>query len=81
MQEAWLKLDELHQQNQPYNLIYSKNCLHLIPRIPQGSGNLPPRFSGYGWSEMAGAINLFSLESFESLSERTTDAELAGFSP
>jgi len=32
--DAWLELDRLHEQKTPYNLIYSRNCLHLIARAP-----------------------------------------------
>lgn len=78
---AWLQLDQLHQHNTPYNLIYSKGCLHLVARVPQDSNALSPQCRGYGWSEMAGAITLFSWEAFESLESREFAAELAGFAP
>lgn len=81
MQEAWLKLDELHQQNQPYNLLYSKHQLHLIPRVAQGDNKLSERSNGYGWSEMAGVINLFSREEFDALKATNIETELQSFAP
>lgn len=81
MQEAWAKLDELHQQNQPYNLIYSKQTLHLILRTPQSSEKLAARCNGYGWSEMAGVINLFSQDEFACLDTQEIAAELTNFAP
>ncbi|MFO7542465.1 MAG: hypothetical protein R6W97_06595 [Thiobacillus sp.] len=78
---AWLHLDELHQRNTPYNLIYRKAELHLIPRVPQSSDRLTPANSSFGWGEMAGAVTLFSREAFEALDANTFEAELAHFTP
>jgi hypothetical protein len=79
--EVWFELDRLHQQNTPYNLVYSKGCLHLVARVPQDSIRLNARCRGYGWSEMAGAVTLFSREAFEGLSEADFERDLASFSP
>jgi ATP adenylyltransferase/5',5'''-P-1,P-4-tetraphosphate phosphorylase II len=78
---AWFHLDQLHQHNTPYNLIYSRGCLHLVTRVPQDSGKLSPQTRGYGWSEMAGVVTLFSRDGFESLSAAEFEAELARFVP
>ena len=77
--DAWLELDRLHEQDTPYNLIYSKNCLHLVARVPQDSGKLSAQSRGYGWSEMAGAVTLFSREGYESLNRGNLETELASF--
>jgi len=77
--DAWFELDRLHQHNTPYNLIYSKDCLHLVARVPQDGPKLSAQSRGYGWSEMAGAITLFSREAFEGLSAADFEAELASF--
>lgn len=79
MQEAWLWLDQLHQQSQPYNLIYSANALHVIARAPQGSENVSSRCQGWGWSEMAGLFNLFSLDEFTHLDATAIASELGSF--
>jgi hypothetical protein len=79
--EAWLELDRLHQQNMPYNLIYSKECLHLLARVPQDSRTLSAQCCGYGWSEMAGAVTLFSKEAFEGMEAAGFEAALASFVP
>jgi hypothetical protein len=79
--DAWLELDHLHEQNIPYNLIYSKNCLQLVARVPQDNSKLSTQSRGYGWSEMAGAITLFNREAFESLSAAEFEMELARFAP
>jgi len=77
--DAWFELDRLHEHNTPYNLIYSKNCLHLVARLPQDSDKLSAASRGYGWSEMAGAVTLFSREVFEGLGAAEFEAELASF--
>jgi hypothetical protein len=77
--DAWLELERLHQHNIPYNLIYSRDRLHLVARVPQDSGKLSAQNRGYGWSEMAGAVTLFSREAFEGLCASEFEAELASF--
>jgi hypothetical protein len=79
--DAWLELERLHQQNTPYNLIYSRNCLHLVARVAQDSNKLTAPSRGYGWSEMAGAVTLFSREAFEGLGAAEFEAELVKFKP
>ncbi len=80
-ESAWLHLDQLHQHDTPYNLIYGKDCLHLVARLPQDSSRLGAQSRGYGWSEMAGAVTLFSREGFENLTAAEFEGELASFSP
>lgn len=77
--DAWFELDRLHAQNIPYNLIYSRNCLHLVARVPQDSGKLSAQSRGYGWSEMAGAVTLFGRDNYEGLGATEFEAELAAF--
>jgi ATP adenylyltransferase/5',5'''-P-1,P-4-tetraphosphate phosphorylase II len=80
-ESAWFHLDQLHQDNTPYNLIYSQGCLHCIARVPQDNDKLSAASRGFGWSEMAGAITLFSREAFEGLSEAEFERDLASFAP
>jgi hypothetical protein len=77
--DAWLELDRLHQRNTPYNLIYSKECLHLVARVPQDSDKLNATSRGYGWSEMAGAVTLFSRDAYDGLDAEGFSGELARF--
>jgi hypothetical protein len=78
---AWFHLDQLHQRNQPYNLVYGKDVLYGIARVPQDSDKLSAQTRGYGWSEMAGVVTLFSRTAFESLGAAEFEAELARFAP
>ncbi len=78
---AWLHLDELHSQGTPYNLVYAADCLHVLARAPQGSRARAAWNAGFGWSDLAGAITLFSRDEFERLSEAEIAAELAKQAP
>ncbi|NTV87483.1 MAG: hypothetical protein HGA21_12155, partial [Burkholderiaceae bacterium] len=79
--EAWFQIDQLHQQDTPYNLIYSPGSLHCIARAPQDSDALHAQSRGYGWSEMAGAVTLFSREAYDVLDASAFEAVLARFAP
>jgi hypothetical protein len=79
--EAWLELDRLHQHDIPYNLVYSRDCLHLVARLPQDHDALGADCRGYGWSEMAGALTLFSREAYEAMEAEAFAADLARFAP
>jgi hypothetical protein len=78
---AWFQLDRLHQRNLPYNLIYSRGCLHLVARVPQDNDRLSVRNRHYGWSEMAGVVTRFSRDAFEASNAAEFEAELAAFQP
>lgn len=77
--DAWFELDRLHVRGIPYNLLYGRNCMQLIARVPQDSDKLSAQSRGYGWSEMAGAVTLFSREAYEGLSAAEFEAGLACF--
>ncbi|HMM47611.1 MAG TPA: hypothetical protein PKC12_06480 [Thiobacillaceae bacterium] len=77
--DAWLEIDRLHGPNTPYNLVYGKNELHLVARVPQDHASLDPESRGYGWSEMAGALTLFSREAYDTLDALGFEARLANF--
>ena len=79
--EAWFHLDELHQRDTPYNLVYAPGSLHVLARAPQGSRVQAAWNAGFGWSDLAGAITLFSRDEFERLSEAEIAAELASLVP
>jgi hypothetical protein len=79
--EAWVELDRLHQSDTPYNLVYGRDGLHLVARCAQDSGALTAPCRGYGWSEMAGAVTVFSREAFDDFAASEYEAELARFAP
>lgn len=79
--EAWLAIDRLHAVNHPYNLLYSRAGLHLVARRPQDDPALAAETRGYGWSEMAGAVTLYSREAYASLGADAYASSLAQFAP
>jgi hypothetical protein len=80
-EQAWLHLDALHQRNQPYNLVYARDVVYCIARLPQDSAALQAACRGYGWSEMAGVVTLFSRESHAAWTAAGFESELARFAP
>lgn len=66
-ESAWFLLDELHQRGTPYNLIYGRERLHILPRAPQGVRSQPAWGAGMAWSELAGDVTVFSREDYEGL--------------
>jgi hypothetical protein len=81
VEEAWFYLDELHSQATPYNLIYAAKGLHVLARAAQGSRAQAAWNSGFAWSELAGAITLFSRDEFAHLGVKEISAELANLAP
>ena len=79
--DAWLEIDRQHQQKLPYNLVYGAGSVHCIARVPQDSDALHAQSRGYGWSEMAGAVTLFSREAYDALDASAFEAVLARFAP
>ncbi len=81
VEASWFRLDELHAAGTPYNLVYSGGGLHVLARASQGSRPLAAWSAGFGWSEMAGVINLFGREEYEGLDAGAIAAELANHAP
>lgn len=79
--EASFYLDELHSRDTPYNLLYAEGCLHVLARAPQGSRPGASWNSGFAWSEVAGAVTLFSRDEYEALAADDIARELAGLAP
>lgn len=79
--DAWLEIEHLHRAGIPYNLVYGSDSLHLIARVPQDSTRLDSATRGYGWSEMAGAVTLFTREAWDALEALAFEGMLARFAP
>lgn len=81
MEAAWIHLDELHSGGMPYNLVYDANGLHVLARAAQGSHPLAAWNAGFGWSDLAGAITLFSREEYNGISDADIAKEMAAHAP
>ncbi len=79
--EASFYLDELHGRDLPYNLLYSEKDLYVLARAPQGSRPGASWNTGFAWSEVAGAITLFSRDEYEGLGATDIAGELARLAP
>ncbi len=81
LEAAWFRLDQLHSHGTPYNLVYGGGVLHVLPRMAQGSHPLASWNAGFGWSDLAGAITLFSREEYNGICEADIAREMAAHAP
>jgi len=63
-QQAWNHINELHQQKQPYNLLYYKADVYIMVRKVQGSVDVPIWSSGFTWYELSGAMLMFNQDDY-----------------
>ena len=77
MQDAWQRLDELHESETSYNLVYLPGRMYCLPRKKQGTYTPAAWTGGYAWHEMAGCATTFSYGDFEALTEQQITDELA----
>ena len=75
--EAWCHLDELHQRQAAYNLVYLPGRVYVLPRRHQGDHPVPAWISGHAWYEMAGGVTTFNREDYERLTETDIAQALA----
>jgi len=68
VQDSWALIDECHNNNQPYNLLYRPGRCYVIPRKVQGSESVAPRVRGAGWIEECGVFNVSDYTELESVS-------------
>ena len=67
MQQAWSIIEELHDNKQPYNLLYLPGCLYIMPRKGQGEVEIPNWSSGFTWYEVSGAMLFFNQKDYQDL--------------
>jgi len=60
--ECWAVIEKFHADNQPYNLLYRKNCCYVLPRQMQASDQVAERVQGAGWIEECGVFNVASVK-------------------
>jgi len=65
--EAWRFIEQLHEMNQPYNLLYSTDAIYCIPRKRQGSYIQPDWSPGFAWRELCGDIVTVTEGDFQAL--------------
>jgi diadenosine tetraphosphate (Ap4A) HIT family hydrolase len=67
-EESWQKIEDFHNSNQPYNLLYRPGRCYVLPRKMQGSDGVMPRVQGAGWIEECGVFNVADKAELESVS-------------
>jgi diadenosine tetraphosphate (Ap4A) HIT family hydrolase len=74
--QAWQRIQELHNDETSYNLIYRPGKLYCIPRRSQGSYSHAPWTGGFAWYELAGGMTTYSRSDFDTLDSVTIEQEL-----
>ncbi len=75
---AWSAIEQLHRQNQAYNLLYTVDRMYCLPRRKQGDFALPDWSKGFSWYEMCGGMITFERDACRALTEPAIAAALAG---
>lgn len=76
-QQAWHFIDQLHQQQISYNLIYLPGKVYCIPRKHQGTYPDAAWSSGFAWYEVSGGFTTFNHTQFMALDCRQLEQELS----
>ena len=74
--EAWRFIEQLHAQNEAYNLLYTAAGMYCMPRRKQGAFALADWSAGYSWYEMSGGILAVNHKDFIELQEPTITSGL-----
>jgi ATP adenylyltransferase/5',5'''-P-1,P-4-tetraphosphate phosphorylase II len=78
---AWQRLAALQAANQPFNLIYGRDLLYVIPRRAQDDAGLDADTRGWGWSEMAGGLTVFRRDAYTAMTAARFAQALSRFAP
>jgi ATP adenylyltransferase/5',5'''-P-1,P-4-tetraphosphate phosphorylase II len=68
--EAWRFIEQLHAQNEAYNLLYTSAGMYCMPRKKQGGFPLADWSNGFSWYEMSGGMITFNHTDFTALQEQ-----------
>jgi hypothetical protein len=68
---AWEYIEQSHEANRSYNLLYRPGRLYVAPRAMQGGYAHGDFTTGFAWSELAGSITTVNRADYETLDEAT----------
>jgi len=74
---AWQSIQHFHQQQQPYNLLYTAEGVYLFARPEQNQVPVPAWSSGCTWYELSGALVVFDPDAYQKLSSEDIRHELS----
>lgn len=78
---AWQAISQLHQNNQPYHLLYREGHCYILPRKKQGTVTLPTWAQGAGWHELFGVFTLFDIATIKELHDSDIYDTVSAFQP
>ncbi len=79
VQQTWEMIDQFHQHNQPYNLLYRPEICYLLPRKPQGAVAAEKWAQGVAWYESCGVFTLADQSLHNALPQQQITQQLALF--
>lgn len=71
--DSWHFIEQLHQLEQPYNILYYGGIAYIFPRKTQGTVEVPEWSSGFTWHELAGGIIMFNYDDYNRLHDAVID--------
>lgn len=79
--ESWSCIEQLHRQQQPYNLLYLPGRVYVFPRRAQGSVPVPAWSSGLTWYELSGVMICFNYADYQQIGADLIERQLAALRP
>lgn len=67
--DSWRMIRNLHQQLQPYNILYVPGRVYIFPRKTQGMVEVPGWSSGFTWYELSGGMISFNYDDYKKLTD------------
>ena len=74
---SWDYINQLTEDNRSFNCLYRGKYCYVVPRRYQGTTMLPDWLAGAGWIDVAGAITVSDMESFQVIDEQSLTRALA----
>ena len=74
---AWQAIEQLHNSNQAYNLLYTPRGMYCMPRKKQGEFQLAAWSNGFSWYELCGGMITFNRQDYASLQADQICADLS----
>jgi diadenosine tetraphosphate (Ap4A) HIT family hydrolase len=77
IKQSWAFIEQLHNEQQSYNLIYVPGKIYCLPRKHQGSYPDATWSSGFAWYEVSGGFTTFNHTQFMELNTQQLEMELS----
>ncbi|MCP3852257.1 MAG: hypothetical protein GY694_18775 [Gammaproteobacteria bacterium] len=77
IESAWHFIEQLHQQQISFNLIYQPGVIYCVPRKHQGTYPDASWSSGFAWYEVSGGFTTFNHTQFMELDCHALEQELS----